>query len=161
MTSDRQARLVAVEIDETGLPAPTPEIEQERRVAIWDLLEENSFLPRAPGAADGPYRLVLAVRQGQIHLDIRDESGGPVDEVLLPLAALAQIIRDYFAICESYFEAVRHRPPAEIEALDAARRQIHDEATRLLRERLADRIDMDAATARRLFTLIGVLHAQA
>jgi uncharacterized protein (UPF0262 family) len=150
------ARLVAVEIDEHGLPAPTPEVEQERRVAIFDLLEANRFAPH--GAPPGPYRLALGVRDRNLHFDLATEDGAPAAAFGLSLAPLEQVIKDYFRICESYFDAVRRLPPAEIEALDQGRRAIHDEGSRLLLERLGGKVDTDVATARRLFTLVCALH---
>jgi uncharacterized protein (UPF0262 family) len=157
-------RLVAIDLDETGLPAPTPEIEQERRVAIFDLLEANSFAPVAPeGSAPpppGPYRLTLGVRDRHVVFDLATEGGARAGAVHLSLGPLQQVIKDYFAICESYFDAVRRLPPARIEALDVGRRGIHDEGSRLLLERLEGRVATDMATARRLFTLICVLHAK-
>lgn len=159
------ARLIDVTLDETGLPAPTPEIDQERRIAIFDLLESNRFapLPEAPGAAvpEGPYRLTLAVRERRLRLALATEAGAPAGSVEISLSPFAQVIRDYGAICESYFDAVKHLPPARIEALDQGRRAIHDEGSQLLLDRLAGRIDTDMATARRLFTLICVLQSEA
>ena len=147
-------RLVAVELDEAGLPAPTPEIEQERRVAIFDLIEANRFAP--VGAPAGPYRLTLGLRDRQLVFAIATD-GCEVRPFELSLLPFQQVIKDYFAICESYFEAVRRLPPAAIEALDEGRRGIHDEGSRLLLERLAGKVDIDPATARRLFTLICAL----
>ena len=154
-------RLIAVELDETGLPAPTPEIEQERRVAIFDLLEENAFVPvgregRPP--PPGPYRLTLAVRERRLVFDIATETGDRAGEFHLSLSPFTQVIKDYFQICESYFNAVKRLPPAQIEAIDMGRRGIHDEGSRILLERLAGKVETDMATARRLFTLICVLH---
>ncbi len=155
------ARLCHVEIDDSGLAPPTPEIEQERRVAIFDLLEDNRFaLParddREP--PDGPYRLRLAIDEGRLVFDIGDERGAPVAAFHLSLGPFRQVVKDYFQICESYFEAVKRLPPSQIEAIDMARRGIHNEGARLLQERLAGKAEVDAPTARRLFTLICVLH---
>jgi uncharacterized protein (UPF0262 family) len=151
-----QGRLVAVELDEEGLPPPSAETEQERRVAIFDLLEANAFAP--PDAPPGPYRLRLALRGGRLRFAVATEAGAPVAGFELSLAPLQQVVKDYFQICESYFDAVRRLPPAEIEALDHGRRAIHDEGSRLLLERLEGKVATDMATARRLFTLVCALH---
>jgi uncharacterized protein (UPF0262 family) len=148
------ARLVTVDLDD--VPAPTPEIDQERRVAIFDLLETNRFAP--PGAPAGPYRLTLGVRERRLAFEVATAAGMPAAAFELSLAPLQQVIRDYFQICESYFDAVRRLPPAEIEALDQGRRAIHDEGSRLLLERLGGKVDTDMPTARRLFTLVCALH---
>ena len=150
-----------IELDETGMPAPTPEVEHERRIAIFDLLEENVFgLPDQSGKVipDGPYRLYLAIRERRLVFDIRTEDDEPAAEFHLSLSPLRQVIRDYFQICESYFDAVRSMPPAQIEAIDMGRRGIHDEGSVQLQERLDGKINMDKMTARRLFTLVCVLH---
>jgi uncharacterized protein (UPF0262 family) len=154
-------RICHIEIDETGLRAPTPEIEQERKVAIYDLLEENSFaLPAREGkpVQEGPYRLGLAIREGRLVFDIATEAEAKVGEFHLSLGPFRQVVKDYFQICESYFEAVKRLPPSQIEAIDMARRGIHNEGARVLQERLERKAEVDIDTARRLFTLICVLH---
>jgi uncharacterized protein (UPF0262 family) len=151
-------RLTAVHIDDRGLAAPTPEIEQERKVAIFDLLEDNSFaLPRA-GELAGPYHLGLAVREGRLVFDIATEDGRKVVEFHLSMGPFRQVVKDYFQICESYFQAVKRLPPSQIEAIDMARRGIHNEGARVLQDRLEGKAIVDLDTARRLFTLICVLH---
>jgi uncharacterized protein (UPF0262 family) len=155
------SRISAIEIDDTGLAPPTPEIEQERRVAIFDLLEENRFaLPPRDGRAipPGPYRLHLAIRNERLVFDIATEAGEKVAEFHLSLGPFRQVVKDYFQICESYFEAVKRLPPSQIEAIDMARRGIHNEGARVLIERLEGKAEIDTDTARRLFTLICVLH---
>lgn len=150
-----------IEIDDTGLAPPTPEIEQERKVAIFDLLEDNSFaLPPKEGreAAPGPFRLGLAIREGRLVFDIATEDARKVGEFHLSLGPFRQVVKDYFQICESYFEAVKRLPPSQIEAIDMARRGIHNEGARVLQERLEGKAEVDIDTARRLFTLICVLH---
>jgi uncharacterized protein (UPF0262 family) len=140
---------------------PTPEIEQERRVAIFDLLEDNSFaLPAREGRSppEGPYRLGLAIREGRLVFDIATQDGTRVTEFHLSLGPFRQVVKDYFQICESYFEAVKRLPPSQIEAIDMARRGIHNEGARVLQERLEGKAVVDTDTARRLFTLICVLH---
>jgi uncharacterized protein (UPF0262 family) len=151
-------RLIAVDLDETGLPAPTPEVEQERRVAIFDLLEENAFALAREGAPEGPFRLGLAVREKRLVFSVQAEDGAPAAEFHLSLSPFRQIIKDYFSICEAYFDAVKRLPPSRIEAIDMGRRGIHDEGARILAERLEGKVEMDRDTARRLFTLVCVLH---
>ena len=155
------SRLVHIDIDDTALPPPTPQIEQERRVAIFDLLEDNSFdIPSRDGRAvpDGPYHLLLAIRDKLLVFDIRTEEGEAAAEFRLSLGPFRQVVKDYFQICEAYFDAVKRLPPGQIEAIDMARRGIHNEGARVLQERLDGKADLDTDTARRLFTLICVLH---
>lgn len=153
-------RLIDIQLDDSGLPAPTPEVEQERRVAIFDLLEENSYGfadDRAPG---GPYRLDLSIQDGRLVFDTSTEAGDKVTEFHLSLAPFRAVVKDYFQICASYFDAVKRLPAAQIEAIDMGRRGIHDEGARLLMERLEGKLLTDKLTARRLFTLICVLQAK-
>ncbi len=154
-------RICHIEIDENGLARPTPEIEQERKVAIFDLLEDNSFgLPARDGRdiPPGPYRLGLAIREGRLVFSLASEDAHPVGEFHLSLGPFRQVVKDYFQICESYFDAVKRLPPSQIEAIDMARRGIHNEGARVLQERLEGKALVDTATARRLFTLICVLN---
>lgn len=154
-------RICHIEIDERGLARATAEIEQERKVAIFDLLEENSFaLPRREDRVipDGPYRLGLAIREGRLVFSLATEAEASVGEFHLSLGPFRQVVKDYFQICESYFEAVKRLPPSQIEAIDMARRGIHNEGARVLQERLDGKAEVDIDTARRLFTLICVLH---
>lgn len=150
-----------IEIAMDGAAAPTPEIEQERKVAIFDLLEENSFsLPATDtGAAPaGPYHLTLAIREKRLVFDVNTETAEDAAEFHLSLSPFRQVVKDYWQICESYFDAVKRLPPSQIEAIDMARRGIHNEGARVLQERLEGKADIDTDTARRLFTLICVLH---
>jgi len=154
-------RICHIEIDDKGLARPTAEIEQERRVAIFDLLEDNSFgLPLREGrpVPPGPYRLALAIREGRLVFDVASEDAVTVGVFHLSLGPFRQVVKDYFQICESYFEAVKRLPPSQIEAIDMARRGIHNEGARVLQERLEGKAEVDTDTARRLFTLICVLH---
>ncbi|MEM9755889.1 MAG: UPF0262 family protein [Pseudomonadota bacterium] len=151
-------RLVHIEIDTDGMPPPTPEIEQERKVAIFDLLESNSFDLPADTAPAGPYRLGLAIRERRLVFDIDTEDATDATEFHLSLQPFRQVVKDYWQICESYFDAVKRLPPSQIEAIDMARRGIHNEGARVLQERLEGKAAVDNDTARRLFTLICVLH---
>ena len=150
-------KLIAVNLDDSGLPAPTPEVEQERKVALFDLLEENSFGIAKKGAADGPYILDLSITEGRLVMAVSTDEKTVVAHHL-SLSPFAQVIKDYFQICESYFDAVKRLPPAQIEAIDMGRRGIHDEGAALLSERLEGKFIVDKQTSRRLFTLICVLH---
>ena len=155
-------RLCKIEIDDAGLAAASPEIEQERRVAVFDLLECNSFSIEPRGdrkPLPGPYRLVIALRGGRLVFDLNTERGEKAAEFHLSLSPFRQTIKDYFDICASYFDAVKRLPRSRIEAIDMGRRGIHDEGARLLMERLAGKAVVDMATARRLFTLVCVLQA--
>jgi uncharacterized protein (UPF0262 family) len=151
-------RLCHVEIDETGLAAPTPAIAQERSVAIFDLLEDNAFALPAPDAPAGPYRLHLAMRERRLVFALGTEDRAHAGEFHLALGPFRQVVKDYWQICEAYFDAVKKLPPSQIEAIDMARRGIHNEGARILQERLEGRAEVDTDTARRLFTLICVLH---
>jgi uncharacterized protein (UPF0262 family) len=158
MTGAATDRLCGIELDDSGLPAPTPEIEQERRVALFDLIEENRFALPAGDAPPGPYRLTLAIRERRLVFAVSTEAGDPAAGFDLALGPFRQVVKDYFQICETYLDAVKRLPPGRIEAIDTARRGIHDEGARVLEERLEGKALVDAGTARRLFTLICVLH---
>jgi uncharacterized protein (UPF0262 family) len=150
-----------IDIDDTGLAPPTPEIAQERKVAIFDLLEANSFSVPARNdqeAPVGPYKLKLATQDGRLIFDISTQADEKVGEIQLSLSPFRQVIKDYFQICEAYFDAVKRLPPGQIEAIDMGRRGIHDEGARLVEERLNGKLVVDSQTSRRLFTLICVLH---
>ena len=152
------SKLCEVTIDDSGLPIPTPEIEQERKVAIFDLLEDNAFGLPQDGAPDGPYKLDLSIRERRLVFDLHTEGGDKAAEFHLSLGPFRQVVKDYFQICESYFDAVKKLPPSQIETIDMARRGIHNEGARVLEERLGGKAEVDSDTARRLFTLICVLH---
>ncbi|MEO0666090.1 MAG: UPF0262 family protein, partial [Pseudomonadota bacterium] len=139
----------------------TPEIEQERKVAIFDLMEDNSFvLPPREGREmpPGPYRLALSIRDKRLVFEVSTEAEEPAAQFLLSLSPFRQVVKDYFSICKSYFEAVKTLPPSQIETIDMARRGIHNEGADVLKERLEGKAEVDHDTARRLFTLICVLH---
>lgn len=156
MAHDSPFRLIAIDLDERTVVRRTREIEQERAVAIYDLLEANRFAPH--GSGGGPYKLVLGIAENRLVFDVRLQEGEEHRRVILALTSLKRIIKDYFIVCESYYKAIRNAPPSQIEAIDMARRGLHDEGSQLLRERLNGKIDIDFDTARRLFTLICVLH---
>lgn len=147
-------RLQSVEIDEDSLAAVSRDQEQERQIAIFDLLEENYFFPE--GAQTGPYDLRMGLLENRLVLDVR----GPDYEKrhILSLSPFRMLIKDYFLICESYYQAIRNSTPQQIEALDMGRRGLHNEASELLRTRLQGKIDTNLDTSRRLFTLICALH---
>jgi len=149
-------RLIAVILDEETIGRSNPDIEHERQVAIYDLLEQNVFAP--VGYSGGPYELRLSITGNRLVFDIRTQDGKPVMAHLLSLSPLRRIVKDYYTVCDSYYEAIRTATPDKIEALDMGRRSIHNEGSRILMERLKDKVKIDIDTARRLFTLICVLH---
>ena len=153
-------RISAIILDDKSVVRRTRAIEQEREVAIYDLLEANHF--KLDGSAGGPYRLTLSVEESRLAIDIAlddgSDEGSPHAKLTLSLAPLRGLIRDYFLVCESYYKAIRTAPPSQIEALDMGRKALHDEGAEALRARLAGRVECDFDTARRLFTLICVLH---
>lgn len=154
------AHISHIELDESTILRRNADIEQERRIALYDLREENTFKPLRSYAAGfhGPYRLRLAVHDGRLSFDLSSDDGQPLETLILGLGRFRRLVRDYFAICESYYQAVRKATAQEIETIDMARRGVHNEAAELLLERLEGKVETDMATARRLFTLICVLH---
>ncbi|MDH3581593.1 MAG: UPF0262 family protein [Hyphomicrobiales bacterium] len=150
------SRLVEVTLDEASIRRTTPDVDHERKVAIFDLLEENSF-HLAEGEA-GPYCLNLSLAENRLVFAVASETKAPITTFMLSLSPFRKIVKDYFLVCESYYEAIKTAPPSRIEALDMGRRGLHDEGSRLLAERLKGKIEVDFPTARRLFTLICVLH---
>ena len=153
-------RIIHIELDEATILWRNADIEQERRIAIFDLIEENTFKPvRAWDAGhQGPYRIKLAVEDGRLVLEVADEDEQVLELLVLGLGRFRRPVREYFAICDSYYQAIRKATASEIETIDMARRGVHNEAAELLVERLAGKVETDFATARRLFTLICVLH---
>jgi len=154
--SRKSSRLVAVTLDEGSIGRSNPDVEHERAVAIYDLIEENNFAPQGEG--EGPFTLHLSITGSRLMFDIRREDGTPVIAHLLSLTPLRRIVKDYYMVCDSYYEAIRTATPDRIEALDMGRRGLHDEGSTILMERLKRKVDVDFDTARRLFTLICVLH---
>jgi uncharacterized protein (UPF0262 family) len=149
-------RLLAITLDDQSIGRSNPDTDHERAVAIYDLIEQNMFAPS--GHSGGPYALHLSISENRLVFDIRLADGTPVVAHLLSLTPLRRIVKDYFLVCESYYRAIRTATPSQIEAIDMGRRGLHDEGTELLIERLKEKIDLDFDTARRLFTLICVLH---
>ena len=151
------ARIIAVEIDDATLAAAGPDAEHERRVAIFDLIEENSF--SLPGQdADGPFKIALSSKDNKLVFDVKAEDDAPIHTFVLSLSPFRRIIKDYFMICDSYYDAIRNSSPMQIEAIDMARRGIHNDGSELLEERLKGKVETDFDTSRRLFTLICALH---
>jgi uncharacterized protein (UPF0262 family) len=151
-----QDRLINVVVDASIAAAPSPEAEHERRMAIHDLLERNSFA--LADGKPGPYRLKLSTAQGRLMFDIANEAAETIAIIGLSMTPFKAIMKDYFLICESYYQAIRNATPAQIETIDMARRGLHNEGSELLKERLAGKIELDFDTARRLFTLVSVLY---
>ena len=149
-------RIIQVTLDENSIERRNADIEHERAVAIYDLLESNHFAP--VGEFNGPYKLHLSIEEDRLVFDIRSADDQPLEQVTLSLRLFRQIVRDYFLLCESYYSAIKTASPSRIESLDMGRRGLHDEGSEILRERLKGKIDIDFDTARRLFTLICVLH---
>jgi uncharacterized protein (UPF0262 family) len=161
MTRERPAnkdgnRLIAVTLDESSIASTSRDVEHERAVAIYDLIEDNTFAPHA--AAEGPFALHLSVTGNRLMFDIRRADGTPVIAHLLSLSPLRRLVKDYYTVCDSYYAAIRTATPDRIEALDMGRRALHDEGSQILMERLERKVHVDFETARRLFTLICVLH---
>jgi len=152
----RDQRIIKIDLDEKSVVRRNADIEHERAVAIFDLLEENFFAPAAPRT--GPFHLRIGLEENRLILDLRSADERPLDRFALALQPFRGIIRDYFLICETYYKAIRTATPSRIEAIDMGRRSLHNEGSELLRERLVEKIEMDLDTARRLFTLICVLH---
>ena len=154
---DSDNRIVAVTLDEESIGRSGPDIEHERAIAIYDLIEQNLFAPEA-AAARARSPCTLAITGNRLMFDIRREGGTPVIAHLLSLTPFRRLVKDYFLICDSYYKAIRTATPSQIEAIDMGRRGIHDEGSRTLQERLKGKVRVDFETARRLFTLICVLH---
>lgn len=150
------SRVARITLDEHTVLRRSPDVEHERAAALFDLVEENRF--RLVGGPDGPYHLHLAISDNRLCLGVRDADDAALTDIVVPLMPFRRLVRDYFMICESYYAAIRRSSPSQIEAIDMGRRALHDEGSNLLRQRLADRVAIDHHTARRLFTLVCVLH---
>jgi uncharacterized protein (UPF0262 family) len=151
-----QARLVEVTLDEASIGRNNTEVEHEREVAIFDLLERNAFA--LEGHDGGPYTLHLSLADNRLVFTVGDTERAPIQHVMLSLSPFRRLVKDYFLICESYYQAIKTQPASKIEAIDMGRRGIHDEGSQLLMERLKGKIAVDPPTARRLFTLLCALH---
>lgn len=158
MSDENSTRLIEVELDEASIAHRGADVEHERRIAIYDLLEKNHFEPA--GSELGPYRLRLAIQENRLVFQVSHETGDPHATHLLSLTPLKRVIRDYFVVCDTYYQAIRSASPSQIEAIDMGRRGLHDEGSQLLRDRLSGKITVDHDTARRLFTLICALHVK-
>lgn len=152
----KKHRIVRVNLDEGGVIRRHPDVEQERAVALYDLIEQNHFA--LVGAAAGPYSLLLRLEESRLVLDVRDETEAPLGKVSLELRPFRRVIKDYFTVCESYYDAIKRASLSQIEAIDMGRRSLHNEGAELLRLRLESQVEVDQDTARRLFTLLCVLH---
>lgn len=154
---DTANRIVGITLDEESIGRSGPDIEHERAIAIYDLIEQNLFAPEG-AEGKGPFTLHIGITGNRLMFDIRREDGTPVVAHLLSLTPFRRIVKDYFMICDSYYQAIRTATPDKIEAIDMGRRGLHDEGSHLLMERLRGKIAVDIATARRLFTLLCALH---
>jgi uncharacterized protein (UPF0262 family) len=151
-------RIIAIEIDEKSLAPAGPDADQERKVAIYDLLEGNVF--RVIGHDGGPYNVVLSLADNRLVFDVSEQDGAAVRKLMLSLTTLRRVIKDYFMICDSYYDAIRSSTPGQIEAIDMGRRGLHNEGSQILTEKLAEKVEVDHDTSRRLFTLVCALHAR-
>ena len=151
-------KLFDIRLDDHNFVARNPEVEHERRIAIYDLLEDNSF--EILGSDCGPYSLLLKRQEARLVFGVSGDDGAPVVDISLSLSSFGKIIRDYFTVCESYYDAIKSASPSLIEAIDLGRRSLHDEGAEMLREKLSRKVKVDDSTARRLFTLICVLHVR-
>ena len=151
-----RTRLIDVRLDEKTLVRRSPEVEHERAIAIYDLLDENYFEP--VGCGEGPYRLYLSLQDNRLIFDVRDADHAELGKIPVPLLPFRRIVKEYFEICQTYYDAIKTAPPSRIEAIDMGRRGLHNDGSELLRERLKSKIELDENTSRRLFTLLCVLH---
>lgn len=154
----RPRSIVRIDLDERSFLRRRPEVEHEREVALFDLLEENSFRLKSEGTSPGPYHLRLALREDRLVFDVRDTGDAPQKEIMLPVRPFRAVIKDYFLVCENYFDAIKTSSPSQIEAIDMGRRALHNEGAQMLKERLEDDVELDHITSRRFFTLLCVLH---
>ena len=152
-------RIARITLDERSVIRRSPDIEHERKVAIYDLLEQNHFHPA--GGFSGPYNVLMGMEEHRLFMDVGDAEDAPLTRITLALTPFRRIIRDYFTVCESYYQAIKSASPSRIETIDMGRRGLHDDGSEQLRRRLADKAEIDSETARRLFTLICVLQIRA
>ena len=154
--AEAASRVVKITLDEASIARRGPDIDHERAVAMFDMVEQNHFQPRE--TSEGPYHLHLGLVENKLLLDIRSTADASLARIELPLAPFRRLVKDYFTVCDSYFAAVRSAPQSRIEAIDMGRRALHNEGSELLQERLAEKLEIDFDTARRLFTLLCSLH---
>jgi uncharacterized protein (UPF0262 family) len=157
-SNQRRRSIVKIQLDEKSFLRRRPEVEHEREVALFDLLEENVFILKGDDAIPGPYHLRLGLAEDRLIFDVRDTAEAPCREVVIGVRPFRMIIKDYFMVCESYFDAIKAASPSHIEAIDMGRRGLHNEGALMLKERLAEHVELDQGTSRRLFTLLCVLH---
>lgn len=150
--------IAGIFLDERSVISRSPQVEHERKVAIYDLLEANHFKPK--NAVEGPYNVHLSIEDNRLAFDVRDMHDQPLTRFTLALSPFRAIIREYFMVCDSYFKAIKSASPSQIEAIDMGRRGLHNDGAELLRERLEGKVELDANTARRLYTLICVMHVR-
>jgi len=156
MSGDSAARIVEIQLDGASIVRWNREVEHERQVAVFDLMERNHF--RLVNGFAGPYRIVLSLREANLIFTVSDQEGRDATEITLSMRPFRRLIKDYFLICDSYFQAIKSASPSRIEAIDMGRRGLHDEGAEKLGEALAGKVEIDGETARRLFTLVCVLH---
>jgi len=152
-------KIAGIFLDERSVVSRSAQVDHERKVAIYDLIEENYFKPA--GDFPGPFNLHLSIAENRLVFDVRDTDGNELARFTQPLSPLRAIVKDYFMICDSYYKAIKTSTPSKIEAIDMGRRGLHNEGAEILQERLAEKVEIDTDTARRLFTLICVLHIRA
>lgn len=161
-SDQRRRSIVKIQLDEKSFLRRRPEVEHEREVALFDLLEENMFVLKGDvptgTLAEGPFHLKLGLSEDRLIFDVRDASDTPCREIIMAVKPFRMVIKDYFLICESYFDAIKTSSPSQIEAIDMGRRGLHNEGAQMLRERLAEHVELDQGTSRRFFTLLCVLH---
>lgn len=155
-TTTDTARIEQIFLDERTVVNRTPQVEHERKVAIYDLLEDNRF--RLIDGPDGPYVLRLSIEDNRLAFDVRDVLNQPLKSFILALSPFRSIVREYLMVCESYYAAIKTATPSQIEAIDMGRRGLHNDGSDLLAQRLLDKVELDSNTSRRLFTLVCVLH---
>ncbi|MBL8628942.1 MAG: UPF0262 family protein [Rhodospirillaceae bacterium] len=157
-SQSRQRSIVKLVLDEKTFVRRRPEVEHEREVAIFDLLEDNTFCLKGDGIHQGPYHVRLKLAEDRLRFDIRDALENAVKEIIFPVKPFRMVVKDYFIVCESYYDAIKTSSPSQIEAIDMGRRALHNEGAQMLLERLSLDAELDHTTARRLFTLLCVLH---
>lgn len=152
-------RICQIELDEKSIIRRSTEIEHERRVAIFDLLETNHFAPKIPLPNDypGPFHVTLRMEDNRLAIELKTQDKQDLSKIVIPLSPLRRLIKEYFIVCDSYYSAINIAPPRQLEAIDLGRRSLHNEGSQILQDRCSDKLDIDFETARRLFTLICVL----